>query len=112
MKELELGEANEDIINEIHRGISSGTRNNTNPLEQRVVGKQIPHLSAMKQCTGDGNIRMICHASTESFMVHLYYQLGFMLLSISIVQRRIAIGYVDKHSISPELKHVGISQQR
>jgi xanthine dehydrogenase/oxidase len=53
VKELELGTVDEDLINEIHRGISFGARNNTNPYEQRVVGKQVPHLSALKQNTGE-----------------------------------------------------------
>jgi xanthine dehydrogenase/oxidase len=53
VKELELGTVDEDLINEIHRGISFGARDNTNPYEQRVVGKQVPHLSALKQNTGE-----------------------------------------------------------
>lgn len=42
-----------DIISEINRGISSGIRDDENPYEQRVVGKQIPHLSGLKQATGE-----------------------------------------------------------
>ncbi|KAI9649559.1 hypothetical protein NHQ30_002139 [Ciborinia camelliae] len=53
VSDLGLGKVDPDLINEIHRGISSGTRDNHNPYEQRVVGKQIPHLSALKQTTGE-----------------------------------------------------------
>ncbi|RPA90536.1 hypothetical protein L873DRAFT_1831700 [Choiromyces venosus 120613-1] len=55
--ELELGtqeqQVDHEIIEEIHRGISYGSRDNDNPYEQRVVGKQIPHLSGLKQATGE-----------------------------------------------------------
>lgn len=55
--ELNIGAANEkvdlDSIGEIPRMISSGTRDDTNPYEQRVVGQQIPHLSGLKQATGE-----------------------------------------------------------
>ncbi|APA12942.1 hypothetical protein sscle_10g077120 [Sclerotinia sclerotiorum 1980 UF-70] len=53
VSDLGLGKVDPDLINEIHRGISSGIRDNSNPYEQRVVGKQIPHLSALKQTTGE-----------------------------------------------------------
>ncbi|RPA89635.1 hypothetical protein L873DRAFT_1887520 [Choiromyces venosus 120613-1] len=55
--ELELGtqeqQVDHEIIEEIHRGISYGSRDNDNPYEQRVVGKQIPHLSGLQQGTGE-----------------------------------------------------------
>ncbi|RPA93263.1 hypothetical protein L873DRAFT_1847312 [Choiromyces venosus 120613-1] len=55
--ELELGtqeqQVDHEVIEEIRRGISYGSRDNDNPYEQRVVGKQIPHLSGLKQATGE-----------------------------------------------------------
>ncbi|KAF2636577.1 hypothetical protein P280DRAFT_552758 [Massarina eburnea CBS 473.64] len=51
--ELGLGEMDGQVVDEIHRSISTGTRDDYNPFEQRVVGKQIAHLSALKQCTGE-----------------------------------------------------------
>lgn len=55
--ELNLGteaeQIDHEVIREIHRGVSSGWRDNENPYEQRVVGKQIPHLSGLKQATGE-----------------------------------------------------------
>ena len=41
------------IIEEIHRGVSYGSRENDNLYEQRVIGKQIPHLSSLKEATGE-----------------------------------------------------------
>ncbi|KAF1842806.1 xanthine dehydrogenase/oxidase [Cucurbitaria berberidis CBS 394.84] len=51
--EFGLGNVDEQVIDEIHREISSGVRDDYNPHEQRVVGKQVAHLSALKQCTGE-----------------------------------------------------------
>jgi xanthine dehydrogenase/oxidase len=54
--ELNIGTHGQEVdleaIEEIHRVLSSGSRDNDNPYEQRVVGKQVPHLSGLKQATG------------------------------------------------------------
>ncbi|KAL4901690.1 hypothetical protein BDW74DRAFT_169920 [Aspergillus multicolor] len=42
-----------DLVDEIHREISTGSRDDTNPHAQRVVGQQIPHLSGLKHATGE-----------------------------------------------------------
>ncbi|RPA93265.1 xanthine dehydrogenase [Choiromyces venosus 120613-1] len=51
--ESELGtqeqQVDHEVIEEIHGGISYGSRDNANPYEQRVVGKQIPHLPRLKK---------------------------------------------------------------
>ena len=105
--DLKLGEVDPDLINEIHRGISSGSRDNYNPHEQRVVGKQIPHLSALKQNTGEaeyvddmppqnrelfGAMVLSQRAHAKLVNVHWTPALGPGL----------ALGYVDKHSIPAE----------
>lgn len=64
--EFGLGNVDEQLIEEIHRGISSGTRDDYNPFEQRVVGKQIAHLSGLKQCTGEAEVRGIFPPSLDS----------------------------------------------
>ncbi|OTA63259.1 xanthine dehydrogenase [Hypoxylon sp. EC38] len=51
--ELDLTEANCDNVREIHRGISTGTRDHFTDSGMKVVGKEIPHLSALKHCTGE-----------------------------------------------------------
>ncbi|KXT06727.1 hypothetical protein AC578_8516 [Pseudocercospora eumusae] len=53
MRELDLGEYNQDLVDEIHRGISHGARDNLNPTALRVVGQQVPHLSGLKHGTGE-----------------------------------------------------------
>ncbi|KAK6953825.1 hypothetical protein Daesc_003787 [Daldinia eschscholtzii] len=51
--ELGLAEVESDTIQEIHRGVSSGTRDHFVSSGTNVVGKEIPHLSALKHCTGE-----------------------------------------------------------
>ncbi|KAL8756268.1 MAG: hypothetical protein Q9184_004554, partial [Pyrenodesmia sp. 2 TL-2023] len=45
----------DDVRGEIERGISIGNKDQeaAQAYEQRVVGKQNPHLAALKQCTGE-----------------------------------------------------------
>lgn len=49
------GEINEELVDEIKRDISSGERDQDSTLayEQRVLGKGVPHVAAMKQVTGE-----------------------------------------------------------
>ncbi|CAI0643803.1 unnamed protein product [Colletotrichum noveboracense] len=55
--ELGLAKVSADLIQEIHRDISSGYRDNfTASMKNRgtqTVGRPIPHLSALKHCTGE-----------------------------------------------------------
>ncbi|QSZ34309.1 hypothetical protein DSL72_005900 [Monilinia vaccinii-corymbosi] len=108
VSDLGLGKVDPDLINEIHRGISSGTRDNHNPYEQRVVGKQIPHLSALKQTTGEVEyIDDMPRQHQELF--------GAMVLSsrahaklvevdwTPAIASGLAMGYVDINSIPKEV---------
>ncbi|RAL65552.1 hypothetical protein DID88_005226 [Monilinia fructigena] len=102
--DIGFGKVDPDLINEIHRGISSGTRDNHNPSEQRVVGKQIPHLSSLKQTTGEAEyIDDIPRQHRELF--------GAMVLSsrahaklvevdwTPAIKSGLALGYIDINSI-------------
>ncbi|KAI1383707.1 Molybdopterin-binding domain of aldehyde dehydrogenase-domain-containing protein [Hypoxylon trugodes] len=51
--ELGLSTAGGDTVGEIHRGISTGTRDHFATSGTKVVGREIPHLSALKHCTGE-----------------------------------------------------------
>ena len=55
--ELCLAKVDADLIQEIHRDISTGNRDNfTASMRNRgtqTVGRPIPHLSALKHCTGE-----------------------------------------------------------
>ncbi len=104
ISDLGLGEVDSGLIDEIHRNISAGARDDYNPHEQRVVGKQIPHLSALKQATGEAEyVDDMSPLDRELF--------GAMVLSskakakiISIdwtpaIGEGLALGYVDKDDI-------------
>ncbi|KAI0012440.1 xanthine dehydrogenase [Xylariaceae sp. FL0662B] len=53
--ELNLAQEGHETIEEIHRDISTGTRarDNSTTSVTKVVGREIPHLSALKHCTGE-----------------------------------------------------------
>ncbi|KAL5358559.1 Molybdopterin-binding domain of aldehyde dehydrogenase-domain-containing protein [Aspergillus floccosus] len=101
-----------DITDEIHRKISHGARDNNNPYAQRVVGKQLPHLSGLKHTTGE--------AEYVDDMPPQHRELfGAMVLSqkahakiVSVdwspaLGPCLAVGYVDQHSIPPETNRWG-----
>ncbi|EHK99235.1 putative Xanthine dehydrogenase [Glarea lozoyensis 74030] len=106
VKELNLGTVDEDLISEIHRGISSGGRDDHNPYEQRVVGKQVPHLSALKQNTGEAEYlddmprqdRELFGALVLSAKAHARFEADWT----PAIGPGLALGYVDVHSISAE----------
>ncbi len=112
VSDLKLGHVDQDLITEIHRSISSGSRDDHNPYEQRVVGKQIPHLSALKQNTGEAQYvddmppqdRELFGAMVLSSRAHA------KLIEVNwspAIGPGLALGYVDKHSISKEANFWG-----
>lgn len=105
--ELGLGEVDGDLIEEIHRGISSGTRDNLNPHEQRIVGKQIPHLSALKQNTGEAEyIDDMPRQDRELHGAFVYSTRAHAKLVevdwTPALGPGLAVGYVDKHELPKE----------
>ena len=105
--ELDLGHVDIDLAEEIHRGISSGARDNHNPYEQRVVGKQVAHLSALKQNTGEAEYlddmpkqdRELHGALVLSTKAHA------KLVDIDwkpAVGAGLALGYIDKNDLTKE----------
>ena len=105
--DFKLGEVDPDLINEIHRGISSGSRDNYNPHEQRVVGKQIPHLSALKQNTGEAEyVDDMPPQNRELFGAMVLSQRAHAKLVevdwTPALGPGLAVGYVDKNSIPIE----------
>ena len=110
--EFKLGNADPDLINDIHRSLSFGSRDNHNPHEQRVVGKQIPHLSALKQNTGEAEYvddmppqnRELFGALVLSSRAHA------RLLEVDwspAMGPGLAVGYVDKSNLTTEQNHWG-----
>lgn len=105
--ELGLGSVDKQVVQEIHRGLSNGIRDDYNPFEQRVVGKQVAHLSALKQCTGEAEyIDDMPHMDRELFGgLVLSTKAHAKILSINwerALEMPGVIGYIDKHSISAE----------
>lgn len=106
LSDLELGHVDKDLIDEIHRGISSGTRDNYNPHEQRVIGKQIPHLSALKQNTGEAEyIDDIPYQSQQLYGAFVFSQRAHAKLVevdwSGAIGPGLAVGYVDKNDLTP-----------
>ena len=110
--ERRLGKVDESLVEEIHRNLSCGTRDNHNPHEQRVVGKQIPHLSGLKHATGEAAYvddmppqdRELFGALVLSEKAHA------KILSVDwspALGPGLALGYVDKNDIAPELNKWG-----
>lgn len=105
--DLELGRVDPGLINEIHRGISKGTRDDYNPFEQRVVGKQVPHLSALKQATGEAEyVDDMPRQDRELFgALVLSSKAHARILSIDwgrAIGPGLALGHVDKSDLSKE----------
>ncbi|KAG9188127.1 xanthine dehydrogenase/oxidase [Alternaria panax] len=106
--EFGLGNVDEQVIDEIHREISSGARDNYNPYEQRVVGKQVAHLSALKQCTGEAEyIDDMPRLDRELFGgLVMSTKAHAKILSIDW-ERALAlpgvVGYIDRHSIPSDV---------
>lgn len=107
VSDLGLGKVDPGLIEEIHRGISTGTRDDFNPHEQRVVGKQIPHLSSLKQNTGEAEyLDDMPRQERELFGVMVLSKKAHAkILSVDwspALTPGLAVGYVDKNSLSKE----------
>lgn len=105
--ELGVGEVEGQVIDEIHRQISTGSRDDYNPTEQRVVGKQFPHLSALKQCTGEAEYiddmpkmdrelfgGLVLSSKAHAKLVSVDWQPALEMPGV--------VGYIDKNSITKE----------
>lgn len=110
--ELKLGEVDEGLVDEIHRSLTFGTRDNHNPHEQRIVGKQIPHLSGLKHATGEAEyIDDMPRQDRELFgALVLSEKAHANILSVDwspALGPDLALGHVDKNDIPPELNKWG-----
>ncbi|KAH6638411.1 xanthine dehydrogenase/oxidase [Boeremia exigua] len=106
--ELDLGKVDEQVVDEIHRSISSGTRDDYNPYEQRVVGKQVAHLSALKQCTGEAEYiddmprldrelfgGLVMSSKAHANIISVDWEPALAMPSVA--------GYIDKNSIPSDV---------
>lgn len=104
--ELKLGEVDPGLVEEIHRQVSFGSRDNTNPYEQRVVGKQIPHLSGLKHTTGEAEyLDDMPHHDRELYCALVLSQKAHAIIKsvdwTPALKPGLALGYIDKNSIDP-----------
>lgn len=107
--DLALAKVDPDLIEEIRRGISSGNRDNfTASMQNRgtsVVGRPIPHLSALKHCTGEAEyVDDMPRQPNELFGALVMSKKAHAeLLSIDYepaMQMPGAVGYIDKDSVA------------
>jgi xanthine dehydrogenase/oxidase len=99
-------------LEEIERGLSFGSRDNYNPNEQHIVGKQIPHLSGLKHATGEAEyLDDMPHQDRELYCALVISQKAHALIKsvdwTPALQPGLAIGYIDKHSIDPDRNNWG-----
>ncbi|RBR07551.1 hypothetical protein FVER53590_12680 [Fusarium verticillioides] len=109
--DLGLGEVDADLIEEIHRGISSGNRDNfTSSMLNRgtkEVGRPIPHLSAVKHCTGEAEYvddmprqhnelfgALVMSKAAHAEILGVDYSVALEMPGV--------VGYIDKDSITKE----------
>ncbi|THC93623.1 hypothetical protein EYZ11_006907 [Aspergillus tanneri] len=101
-----------DDVQELHRHVSSGTRDLRNPHEQRVVGKPLPHLSGLKHATGQaGYVDDIPPQHRELFgAMVLSDRAHARILSVDwtpALANGLAVGYIDRHSIPADKNRWG-----
>lgn len=106
IRDLNLGSVavGSDETDEIHRQISKGTRDDHNPHEQRVVGRQIPHLSGLKHTTGEAEyVDDMPSQARELFgALVLSQRANAKIVSVDwepVLGPGLAVGYIDRHSI-------------
>ncbi|PGH14413.1 xanthine dehydrogenase, molybdopterin binding subunit [Helicocarpus griseus UAMH5409] len=109
---FKLGEVDKGLVEEIHRNISTGTRDNYNPHEQRVVGKQVPHLAGLKHATGEAEyVEDMPHQENELYgALVLSERAHAKIVSVDWTPALVpglAVGYVDRYSVAPELNFWG-----
>ncbi|QKX60096.1 uncharacterized protein TRUGW13939_07238 [Talaromyces rugulosus] len=109
--ELGLGKFDSGL-EEIERGLSFGSRDNYNPNEQKIVGKQIPHLSGLKHATGEAEyLDDMPHQDRELYCALVISQKAHALLKsvdwTPALRPGLAIGYIDKHNIDPDKNNWG-----
>ncbi len=110
--ELGLGQVDKNLIDEIHRGLSSGSRDDHNPYEQRIAGKQIPHLSALKQATGEAEyLDDMSHQEQELYGAFVFSRKAHAkLVEVDwspAIGQGLAVGYVDKNDLLERLRFWG-----
>ncbi|KAH8880926.1 xanthine dehydrogenase [Thozetella sp. PMI_491] len=109
---LKLGSVEPGLIQEIHREISSGSRDHFTLTGTKVVGKDIPHLSALKHCTGEAEyVEDMPKQHRELFGVLVLSTMAHAeILDIDwtpAMEMPGVVGYLDKDSVSRDRNNWG-----
>ncbi|PYH87384.1 xanthine dehydrogenase [Aspergillus ellipticus CBS 707.79] len=112
LSHFSLAPVDPDLTAEIHRKISHGSRDDHNPHEQRVVGKQLPHLSGLKHTTGEAEYidDMPPHHGEMFGALVLSQRAHARLVSVDwtpALQPGLAQGFIDHTSIPVEKNRWG-----
>ncbi|RSM04086.1 hypothetical protein CEP52_007031 [Fusarium oligoseptatum] len=111
VSELGLAKVDPDLIQEIHREISSGNRDNfTASMKNRgtkTVGRPVPHLSALKHCTGEAEyVEDMPRQHSELFGAPVMAKMAHAeILSVdwtAALEMPGVVGYLDKNSLSSD----------
>lgn len=111
VSELGLAKVDPDLIQEIHREISSGNRDNfTASMKNRgtrTVGRPVPHLSALKHCTGEAEyVDDMPRQHNELFGAPVMSKMAHAeILSVdwaAALEMPGVVGYLDKNSLSSD----------
>jgi xanthine dehydrogenase/oxidase len=110
--DLALGYVDKSLIEEIHRGISTGARDDFNPHVQSIVGQQIPHLSALKHATGEAEyLGDMPPQARELYGAFVYSRRAHAkLLQVDwspATGPGLATGYVDKNDLPKDRRSWG-----
>lgn len=103
--DLGLMEVDPSLVQEIHRDISSGSRDHFPSISTKVVGKEIMHLSALKHCTGEAEyVDDMPEQKNELFAVLVLSKMAHAELVGVDWAPALAmpgvVGYLDKNSLS------------
>ncbi|KAI1205778.1 xanthine dehydrogenase [Annulohypoxylon truncatum] len=112
ISELGIAPLDHKPVQEIHREISTGTRDHFVASGTKVVGREMPHLSALKHCTGEAEyvddmpqqkneLHCAVVLSTKAHAKILAVDWSIALKMPGVV------GYLDKDSVSRENNNWG-----
>lgn len=104
VSDLHLAQVDPEMIREIHRDISSGSRDHFAAAGTKVVGKEIPHLSALKHCTGEAEyVDDMPRQSNELYGALVLSKMAHgKILNVdytAALDMPGVVGYIDKNSI-------------
>ncbi|KAH7176983.1 molybdopterin binding aldehyde oxidase/xanthine dehydrogenase [Dactylonectria macrodidyma] len=110
--DLGVSKTNAEMLCEIEREISSGNRSHVAAAETKVVGKRIPHLSALKHCTGEAEYVDDMPQQRNELFAALVISKHARAKIVSVdwtpaLDHSGVVGYLDRNSVAAELNDWG-----